>query len=61
LALHQAAGQIVLDAQQQAGLTAHVASITRNFLAHYATGSTQAFASHADWALIRAATAQVAQ
>jgi hypothetical protein len=43
VALHLAANQLVLTAQQQAGLQAHVASITGNFLAHYATGSTQAF------------------
>jgi len=45
VALHQTAGQIVLDQQQQAGLQANVASITGNFLAHYATGSTQAFSA----------------
>jgi hypothetical protein len=43
--LHKAAGNLVLDATQQAGLQANMASITANFLAHYATGSTQAFSA----------------
>jgi hypothetical protein len=41
--LHRQAGNLVLSPQQQAGLQTHVASITGNFLSHYATGSTQAF------------------
>ena len=41
--LHGGAGQLVLSTQQQSGLQTHIASITGNFLAHYATGSTQAF------------------
>jgi hypothetical protein len=54
VALHQAAAQIVLDAQQLAGLQAHVASIAGNFLAHYATGSTQAFAASSLLGVVRA-------
>jgi hypothetical protein len=54
VALHQAAGQIVLDAQQLAGLQANVASITGNFLAHYATGSTQAFSASSLLGVVRA-------
>ena len=54
VALHQAAGQIVLDAQQLAGLQAHVASITGNFLTHYATGSTQAFSASSLLGVVRA-------
>jgi hypothetical protein len=54
VALHQAAGQIVLDAQQMAGLQANVASITGNFLAHYATGSTQAFSASSLLGVVRA-------
>lgn len=43
VALHRAAGQLVLSPQQLSGLQTHIASITGNFLSHYATGSTQAF------------------
>jgi hypothetical protein len=43
--LHKAAGELVLDAAQQTGLQTYVASITGNFLAHYATGSTHAFSA----------------
>lgn len=43
--LHQAAGSLVMEPTQTAGLQANVASITGNFLAHYATGSTQAFSA----------------
>ena len=43
--LHNAAGDLVLDAAQQTGLQTYVASITGNFLAHYATGSTHAFSA----------------
>lgn len=43
--LHKAAGDLILDAAQQAGLQTHMASITGNFVAHYATGTTNAFSS----------------
>ncbi|GLH77045.1 hypothetical protein SSBR45G_19530 [Bradyrhizobium sp. SSBR45G] len=43
--LHKAAGTLVLTAAQEAGLVTHMASITGNFVAHYATGSTNAFSS----------------
>ncbi|MCP3468421.1 AAA family ATPase [Bradyrhizobium sp. CCGUVB23] len=43
--LHKAAGILVLDAAQEAGLQTHMASITGNFVAHFATGSTSAFSS----------------
>ncbi len=43
--LHQAAGILVMDPAQIAGLQTNVATITGNFLAHYATGSTQAFSA----------------
>lgn len=45
--LHKAAGQLTLTAQQQTGLNANIASITGNFLAHYATGSTHAYSAAA--------------
>jgi DNA repair exonuclease SbcCD ATPase subunit len=54
VALHLAANQLVLTAQQQAGLRTHVASITGNFLAHYATGSTQAFSASSLLGVVRA-------
>jgi hypothetical protein len=54
VALHQAAGSIALTAQQQAGLQAHVASITGNFLTHYATGSTQAFSGSSLLGVVKA-------
>ena len=54
VALHLAAGQLILTAQQQAGLQAHVASIAGNFLAHYATGSTQAFSGSSLLGVVRA-------
>ena len=54
VALHQAAGQLILTQQQQAGLQAHVASITGNFLAHYATGSTQAFSGSSLLGVVKA-------
>lgn len=43
--LHKAAGDLVLDAAQQTGLQIQMASITGNFVAHYATGTTNAFSS----------------
>ncbi|MGJ5180816.1 AAA family ATPase [Bradyrhizobium oligotrophicum] len=43
--LHKAAGSLVLTAPQEAGLVTHMASITGNFISHYATGSTNAFSS----------------
>lgn len=43
--LHQAASSLVLEPAQVAALSANVASITGNFLAHYATGSTHAFSA----------------
>jgi hypothetical protein len=39
--LHKAAGDLILDAMQENGLQTHIASITGNFVAHYATGSLQ--------------------
>ncbi len=45
--LHTAAGDLILDATQRANLSTLVASITGNFLAHYATGSTQSFSASA--------------
>lgn len=45
--LHVAAGTIVLEPAQLAGLQQHVASITGNYLAHYATGQVQAFSASA--------------
>lgn len=41
--LHTAAKSIVLDHAQQAGLQLHVASISGNYLSHYATGQSQPF------------------
>lgn len=43
--LHQAGGSLILTAGQVANLGINIASITGNFLAHYATGSTQAFSA----------------
>lgn len=45
--LHVAAGTIVLDATQVAGLQQHVASITGNYLSHFATGQVQAISASA--------------
>jgi len=42
--LHNAAGTLVLDTAQVQGLNLAVATITANFLAHWGTGQTQAFA-----------------
>ena len=41
--LHRAAGSLILDAGQQAGLNANMASITGNFLSHWGTGQTLSF------------------
>ena len=54
VALHQAANQLILTPQQQAGLQANVASITGNFLSHYATGSTQAFSGSSLLGVVKA-------
>ena len=54
VALNLAAGRIILTPQQQAGLQTHVASITGNFLAHYATGSTQAFSGSSLLGVVKA-------
>jgi hypothetical protein len=43
--LHQAGNSLILDATQIANLQINIATITGNFLAHYATGSTQAFSA----------------
>lgn len=43
--LHKASGILVLDTAQEAGLQTHVASMSGNFVAHFATGSTSAFSS----------------
>ena len=43
--LHRAANRLVLDATQISGLQINIATITGNFLAHYATGSTRAFSA----------------
>jgi hypothetical protein len=45
--LHKRANSLVLTAQQEAGLQTHMATITGNYLAHFATGSTQAFSGPA--------------
>ena len=45
VALHKAANKLILTAQQESGLQTHMATITGNFLSHYATGSTQAFSA----------------
>lgn len=45
ITLHKAANRFVLTPQQEAGLQTHMATITGNFLSHYATGSTQAFSA----------------
>jgi hypothetical protein len=42
--LHNRAGSLVLDPTQVQGLSLAVATITANFLAHWGTGQTQAFA-----------------
>jgi hypothetical protein len=42
--LHVSANSIVLDPAQLQGLNLAVATITANFLAHWSTGQTQAFA-----------------
>ena len=42
--LHDRAGSLVLDPTQVQGLSLAVATITANFLAHWGTGQTQAFA-----------------
>jgi hypothetical protein len=54
VALHQSANQIIMPPQQQAGLQANIASITGNFLAHYATGSTQAFSGSSLLGVVKA-------
>jgi len=41
--LHDAAGRLVLDAAQLAGLNTSVATIVSNYLSHWATGHTHAF------------------
>lgn len=43
--LHIAAGDIVLDAAQIAGLNTSATTITANYLAHWGTGQTQAFSA----------------
>jgi len=43
--LHQTANSLVLDAAQISGLQINIATITGNFLSHFATGSTQAFSA----------------
>ena len=43
--LHKAANRLILTPQQETGLQTHMATITGNFLSHYATGSTQAFSA----------------
>lgn len=52
--LHKAAGILVLNAAQEAGLQTHMASITGNFVAHFATGSTSAFSSASLLGVMRA-------
>jgi len=45
VSLHKAANKLILTAQQEGGLQTHMATITGNFLSHYATGSLQAFSA----------------
>jgi energy-coupling factor transporter ATP-binding protein EcfA2 len=52
--LTRAAGTIALTTQQQQGLGTHVATITGNYLSHYATGQTQAFSAPALLAVVNA-------
>lgn len=52
--LNRAANRLVLTGQQQQGLGTHVATIAGNYLAHYATGQTQAFAAPALLAVVNA-------
>jgi AAA domain len=43
--LHQAAGDLILDATQVKGIALHMASIIGNFVSHEATGSTSSFSA----------------
>jgi hypothetical protein len=43
--LHQAAGDLILDATQVKGIELHMASIVGNFVSHEATGSTAPFSA----------------
>lgn len=43
--LHKLANKLILTPPQETGLQTHINGITGNFLAHYATGSTQAFSA----------------
>ena len=52
--LNRAAARLVLTAQQQQGLGTHVATITGNYLSHYATGQSQAFSAPALLAVVNA-------
>lgn len=47
VALHQAAGKLILTTAQEGSLTTHVAQITGNYLSHYATGQSSAFTASA--------------
>jgi len=47
VALHQAAGSLILEPTQVVGLQPNMATITGNFLAHYPTGATGAFSATA--------------
>lgn len=45
VALNEMAGTLILEPAQRGAMTAHVASITGNYLAHWATGSTINFSA----------------
>lgn len=45
VSLHKAAGSLILDPAQLTAMATNIASITGNFVAHYATGSTHAFSA----------------
>jgi hypothetical protein len=52
--LHEAAGDLVLEPAQRAGLQNYASSIMANFVAHYATGSTSAFSAASLLGVLRA-------
>jgi hypothetical protein len=47
VALHEKAGDLVLDAGQKTALGLHSSTITGNYLAHWSTGQSQAFSAPA--------------
>lgn len=52
--VNKAANRLVLSATQQQGLRTHIATITGNYLSHYATGQSQAFSGPALLAVVNA-------